>query len=63
MNDSIFHAQTLQTEVFRSARRLVEIKKYFVHRISTGNDLVDLLITNRLPQNRKSPQQFGAGTF
>ena len=44
MNDSIFHAQTLQTEVFRSARRLVEIEKYFVHRIPTGDDLVDLLI-------------------
>ena len=26
MNDSIFHAQTLQTEVFRSAWRLVEIE-------------------------------------
>ena len=44
MNDSIFHAQPLQTEVFRSARRLVEIEKYFVHRIPTGDDLVDLLI-------------------
>ena len=63
MNDSIFHAQTLQTEVFRSARRLVEIEKYFVHRIPTGDDLVDLLIADCLPQNRKSPEQFGTGTF
>ena len=36
MNNSIFHAKTLQTKVFRSARRLVEIEKYFVHRIPTA---------------------------
>ncbi|MGC1841783.1 MAG: hypothetical protein WA694_13400 [Pseudolabrys sp.] len=63
MNNSIFHAKTLQTEVFRSARRLVEIEKYFVHRIPTGDDLVDLLIADCLPQNRKSPEQFGTGAF
>ncbi|MFZ0109409.1 MAG: hypothetical protein WAL01_07895 [Pseudolabrys sp.] len=63
MNNSIFHAKTLQTEVFGSVRRLVEIEKYFVHRIPTGDDLVDLLIADCLPQNRKSPEQFGTGTF
>ena len=63
MNDSIFHAQALQTKVLRSARRLVEIEKYSVHRIPTGDDLVDLLIADCLAQNRKLPKQFGTRAF
>src|SRR5215213_7444149 len=63
MNDSIFHAQPLQTKVLRSARCLVKIEKYPVYRIPTGDDLIDLLVADCLPQNRKPPQQFGAGAF
>ena len=63
MNDSIFHAQTLQTKVLCSAGGLIEIEKYSVHRIPTGDDLVDLLIADCLAQNRKSPEQFGTGAF
>ena len=63
MNDSIFYAQTLQTKVLRSTGRLVEIEKYSMHRVPTGDDLVDLLIADCLPQNRKSPEQCGTGAF
>ena len=59
MNNSIFHAKTLQTEVFRSARRLVEIEKYFVHRIPTGDDLVDLLIADCLANSTGSSRCVG----
>jgi hypothetical protein len=62
MDNGIFDAQALAAEIRSRARRVIELQEVPMERVSASDDLVDLLITDRLAEDGKSPKQLGAST-
>ena len=56
MNDRVFDAESLEPKVLGSPRRVIEAKKHAVCRVPASENLVDLLIPNRLAEYRETPQ-------
>src|SRR5271170_1420497 len=60
VDHGVFDTQPFAPEIFLGAWRVVEVKEYPMERVPARDDLVDLLITDRLAEGRKAPQNFAA---
>jgi hypothetical protein len=63
MDNGVFDAQALATEIFNGARRIVKVKEHPVQRVPARDNLIYLLIANRLAEDRESPKNLAASSL